>query len=287
MIRDLVKDIYSYLDIGDDDDPLSLPCLHGPYKNQINHSGRVAPTNTDPLYASEYGDKCARRVWYKRNKPECGAKLAPYVRMKFMYGDAIEELLLSVAENCGHAVSHQQERCVLENSSGKELLTGRMDAIIDGHVVDVKSMSTFAFNKYANLGLSEDNDTFGYRWQLAFYHYYAVEQEWVSADATPFILGMDKTLGHLSLIEVDLPTSTEVASRAAATLHAVRDTSTLPPRGYTDKPDGVSGNRRLDIACSYCAFKKECWPGLRTFMYSKGPVDMTHVEKEPRVTEIG
>jgi hypothetical protein len=48
-----------------------------------------------------------------------------------------------------------------------------------------------------------------------------------------------------------------------------------------DWAEGQSGNRKLSTNCSYCDYKKECWPGLRTFIYSKGPVYLTKVEREP------
>jgi hypothetical protein len=285
-ITTLVPDIYAYLDRGDDTSPLATPNTVDPYRKQVNHSAREAPTVNDPLYASEYGDACARRVWYKRNTPEKGEPLQPYVRMKFMYGDAVEELLLSLATCAGHRVTHQQERCVLGNSAGKELLTGRMDAIIDGHVVDAKSMSTYAYNKYKNDGiLRESNDTFGYRWQLAFYHWYAVEQMWVAPDTEPYILALDKTLGHMMLVPVELPDQNDVICHAARMLGSIEQKD-APDRAYVDVAEGKAGNRKLDIACSYCSFKHECWPGLRTFLYSRGPAFLTHVAETPRVTEL-
>ena len=60
----------------------------------------------------------------------------------------------------------------------------------------------------------------------------------------------------------------------------------LPPRAFTSEPDGKSGNRRLKFNCSYCPFKKACWPGLRTFLYSSGPRYLTTVKRVPDVTEV-
>ena len=58
-----------------------------------------------------------------------------------------------------------------------------------------------------------------------------------------------------------------------------------PERPYKDVADGMSGNRKLGTMCSYCQFKTLCWPGLRTFVYSSGPVFMTKVVKTPNVLE--
>ena len=59
-----------------------------------------------------------------------------------------------------------------------------------------------------------------------------------------------------------------------------------PEKCYEPKPDGKSGNMKLDIGCSYCAYKKACWPELRAFAYSTGPRFLTEVFNEPKVQEI-
>ena len=59
-----------------------------------------------------------------------------------------------------------------------------------------------------------------------------------------------------------------------------------PEKCYEPKPDGKSGNMKLDIGCSYCAYNKACWPDLRAFAYSTGPRFLTEVVNEPKVQEI-
>ena len=69
------------------------------------------------------------------------------------------------------------------------------------------------------------------------------------------------------------------------------DKKNKPPRCYEDVEDGASGNRKLCVECSYCAFKVDCWQdvndgsGLRKFIYSSGPRWLTVVKKEPNVME--
>lgn len=282
-ITTLVQDMYDVLTSGKGSS--FSPTLEEQYARQL--SARKTPTPEDPIYASEYGDKCLRKLWYKRNATEHEEPLPPYTKFKFMYGDAIEELALCLASDAGHIVEHAQERIVLENSEGKQIMTGRLDAIIDGHVVDVKSMSTFGFNKYKNDGvLREDNDSFGYRWQVAFYHHFAQQNGLAMPDAEPYILGIDKQLGHIQLFPIDnLPSVKDVTKKAATAKKAIMS-ETPPPRGYVDEPEGASGNMKLGIACSYCSFKNHCWPGLRTFLYSRGPSFLTHVAREPKAIEV-
>ena len=62
--------------------------------------------------------------------------------------------------------------------------------------------------------------------------------------------------------------------------------SLVPPsRGFKPEADGKSGNMKLGVNCSYCDFKEKCHPGLRTFMYYKGTVFLTKVERVPDVKD--
>lgn len=283
-IDTLIPDIYALLDDKAhlEVDPTTFSLEMGGHLNRALSSreqGRVA----EKLYASEYGDKCLRRLAYKVHVPEMGEKLEPHTRFKFMYGDLLESTVLALAEAAGHTVTHKQER-IEQTNGGEYRVSGRTDAIIDGHMVDVKTMSTYAFAKYkAAGGVTEPVDDFGYRWQLAFYHHH------YGLDTEPYFLGIDKQNGHIALFPVpDLPTKEEVEDRMRTSFATVYPKGKMewPERGYSDVPEGKSGNRKLDIACSYCAYKNLCWPGLRTFVYSRGPVFLTHVAKEPNVPEV-
>jgi hypothetical protein len=59
-----------------------------------------------------------------------------------------------------------------------------------------------------------------------------------------------------------------------------------PKRCYEPVPDGKSGNMKLPVGCSYCAYKYECWDGLRTFIYANGPRYLVEVENLPNVIEV-
>lgn len=48
----------------------------------------------------------------------------------------------------------------------------------------------------------------------------------------------------------------------------------------------TSKNKKLCTSCSYCNFKKQCWPEMRTFMYASGPEFLVEVVDVPRVMEI-
>jgi len=230
------------------------------------------------LYASEVGEKCVRKLYYKLNNT-VGEDLSPSTHFKFLYGDILEETILLVAEAAGHRVEDMQRKVVLELENGWQI-RGRLDAIIDGVPIDVKSMSSFGFDKLP-LDLAHYDDPFGYIDQVSFYRNFGgYDSEQVG------ILSVDKQLGHIKLA-----TGTGTArdtQRATLTRNTklLESVSSLPPKAFGAVPEGKSGNMKLATACSYCAFKQACWPGLRTFVYSKGPVFLTEVVNEPKVPEV-
>jgi hypothetical protein len=40
------------------------------------------------------------------------------------------------------------------------------------------------------------------------------------------------------------------------------------------------------VQCSYCEYKKTCWPEMRTFLYSYGPEFLIKVKNKPKVKEV-
>ena len=157
---------------------------------------------------------------------------------------------------------------------------GHIDAKIDGIVIDVKSASPFGFKKFKDYSLLE-NDPFGYLYQISGYGQCLTPGEEVA------FLACDKVTGDLALMNVSPSVSQEYdAKERISYLKKVVSSPEMPERCYPDEPDGKSGNRKLGTNCSYCAFKKECWPGLRTFLYSTGPRYLTTVNELPRVYEV-
>lgn len=220
---------------------------------------------------SNLGTKCLRKLWYTVNKPEKAEALRPEARLKFLYGDIIETLVLWLAKLSGHEVTGEQDE--LDISGVK----GHRDAIVDGITVDVKSASTYSFKKFEG-HLSPQNDAFGYLDQLGAYEY-AGEKNDVSA-----FIAVDKTLGHIH-VDKHEGLADKDYDRFVEERKAIVGQDTPPERGYFDEQDGKSGNRKLAMECSYCSFKSECWPGLRTYIYSNGPRYLTRVTREPDVPE--
>lgn len=217
-----------------------------------------------------------RQLWYMANKPEAAEPLHPKQQLKFLYGDVIEILLLFLAKEAGHEVTDTQKGVECDG------IKGSIDARIDGVLVDVKSASSYSFAKFESGGFVFD-DPFGYVSQLSGY-------ATAEGDEQAAFFVADKVHGDLTLAPLDKEyVSANPPGPRIAHLRGVVAQDTPPTRCYDDIPEGKSGNRKLALGCSYCPFKNECWAdankgeGLKTYLYSRGPVFLTHVAKEPRV----
>jgi hypothetical protein len=233
----------------------------------------------DVLRFSALGKK-DRQIWYDANMPEVAEKLPGKMNFKFLYGDTIEVLLLFLAKEAGHEVSHEQYEVDVDG------VKGHTDAVIDGIPVDCKSASTYSFQKFAN-GSFVFDDPFGYIQQLSGYAHALGK-----TDRAGFLVA-DKVHGDICFAEIDEYSIRGNPPRPRIdALRSVISQSEPPERCYPDEPDGKSGNRKLGLNCSYCKFKDECWKdankgqGLRKFFYSRGPVWLTEVKREPKVDEV-
>lgn len=234
------------------------------------------------LYVSEVGQPCHRRLWYGVNTPELAEKLPPSAQIKFLYGDLIEEMLLLLAEAAGHEVTNRQELTDIPIPAGSDgfwNVRGRKDAVIDGVLVDVKSCSSFAYKKFQE-GLNDDNDSFGYRAQLNTYNGGKYERQG--------FLAIDKQNGHFEFFEIPHESTVDQMFESVRSARSV----SAPERAFELQPEGMSGNMKLGIECSYCPYKAHCWrdanggAGLYVAAYERGPVFLGTMVRTPRVPVV-
>ena len=237
--------------------------------------GKLSEERGPPkLRMSNLGTPCTRKLWYNINHPELAQTLPPQVHIKFLFGDILESLLLWLAKEAGHTV--EGEQTVLDIDG----VQGHRDAVIDGVLVDTKSASVRSFDKFVD-HLELQDDSFGYITQLGAYLAASVDDPIVRDKDVAAFFVVNKEKGELTL---DVQPATGVDYRArVAEIRQLLERDIPPDRPYRDVKEGESGNRRLGPVCSYCEFKHTCWPGLRTFLYSKGPVHLTRVEREPQL----
>lgn len=219
-----------------------------------------------------------RQLWYEFHDDGTKEGLEPHTLLKFLIGDIYEAVLLFLAKAAGHDVSQEQAEVEING------VKGHIDAVIDGHVVDVKSASTYAFKKFKYGTLAED-DPFGYIDQIGGYS---------TALGLPgaFLAG-DKQNGHLALLQI--PQQETEGLRIEERIEHLKEVVVSPEepeRCYEAAPDGLSGNLALSVGCSYCPHKFRCWAdandgvGVRTFLYAGGPRHLVHVEREPKTVEL-
>ena len=231
------------------------------------------------LRMSNIGKK-DRQLWYSYNGYK-GEELMAHTRIKFLYGHLIEEMVLALVKLSGHEVTAEQKKVEVDG------IKGSMDCKIDGLLVDVKSASPYGFKKFKEGTLAND-DPFGYVDQIKGYAHAEDERKfgWLT---------MDKTNGHLTVLKYDLDDEssphwkklnfTSITERISQIKKTVKQEQP-PEKCYEDVADGKSGNMKLSLGCSYCAYKHDCHSNLRTFLYSNGPRFLTKVSREPNVLEV-
>jgi len=231
------------------------------------------PRHNLRLSALGQGD---RKLWYSVRPDTPKEELRAETRIKFLYGDIIELVYIALIRLSGHEVTNEQDEVELEG------IKGHIDCKVDGVLVDIKSASSFSFNKFKDEKVQQD-DPFGYYAQMGAY-----------AEATQSPVGgwfvMDKQLGKLCFSQAFEAYVPNMRQRAIDVKAMVKEAQE-PRRCAEPVADGKSGNMKLPTICSYCDFKKHCYrdanngQGLRTFLYAGAPRFLTTVVKTPNVQE--
>src|SRR5690606_30210485 len=135
--------------------------------------------------------------------------------------------------------------------------------------------------KFAEGRLKEDgNDPFGYIIQNESYLEAGKEDPRITDKDHIAFLAIDKSLGKLAL---DLYEKDKTRNIQELYKHKkkVIEQDEPPERCYPTVKDGYknkngefieNGNEKLGLNCSYCPWKYKCYPELRTFLSSRGPV---------------
>lgn len=229
------------------------------------------------LRLSQMGPRCPRALWASIHRPELAEAIPPWAEIKYSFGHVVEALAIALAKAAGHEVTGEQDAVVLDG------IQGHRDCVIDGCIVDVKSCSTRSFQKFKDKSIGQD-DGFGYLDQLDGYVVASAEDPLVTVKDRGYLLGIDKTLGHMVIYEHNIR-SASIRNRIE-TAKRIVSLDQPPPCECGTRFEGKSGNISLDVKASYSAYKHFCFPHLRTFLYSDGPKYLTRVVRIPDVTEV-
>jgi hypothetical protein len=223
------------------------------------------------------GPRCPKALWHSIHTPGEAEPLPAWAEVKYSFGHIIEGLAIALAKASGHEVTGEQDELVLDD------IVGHRDAVIDGCLVDVKSTSSRGFQKFKSGEIIQE-DSFGYLDQLDGYLVSSLQDPLVREKKKGYILAIDKQLGHICLYE-HFCREHSIRQRIAK-YKSVVERSDPPPCECGVVEHGKSGNLQLDTRASYSPYKYCCFPELRTFIYSSGPVYLTYVARKPEVLEV-
>ena len=278
----LVEDIYESLSALGKGEPLDvseevLDNFGNSMKEALRQWSTPRERDKETLRMSNIG-RPLRQLWYDlKSDGENTQEIPPHTFIKFLYGHLLEEVVLFLVKLAGHKVTDEQKEVKVSG------VYGHMDCKIDGEVIDIKTASSYAFRKFKNDTLKDD-DTFGYLAQLSGY-------ETAEKTKEGGFLVLNKESGELTLHRPSYFDKPNIKTKIREVKKAIK--LDKPPKlCYTPVPEGKSGNMKLPRGCFYCRHKNECHAdandgkGLRVFKYSKGLTYLTKVEKEPNVLEI-
>lgn len=281
-LNTLVPDIYKHLESLSDGVP--LPLTEAEIDKTVADMKQAliswaTPRERDKKFTVRMSNvgKPSRQLWYEKRDPQGRGGIDGATQIKFLYGHLLEEIVLMLVRMAGHKVTDEQKEVTVNG------VVGHMDCKINGEVVDVKTASRFAFNKFKEGRLAQD-DPFGYLGQLAGYE--AAE----GTEAGGFLV-LNKESGELCMYVPDDLDKPNIKASISQLLPAL-ELDVPPAICYAPVPDGKKGNMKLAKGCSWCKYKYECFKdsnggqGLRTFKYSNGYTHLTEVVAEPKVEEF-
>ncbi len=280
-IDTLVEDIYNKIGVLADGEHIDLDedtieQFGESMKEILYNWSHPEPRGKSTLRMSNIGKK-ERQLWFDMKTEGTPERMPPSLFIKFLYGHLLEEIVLFLIKLSGHTVTSEQKEVTVSG------IKGHMDCVIDGEVVDIKTASGFAFKKFKDGTLAE-NDIFGYMAQLAGY-------EAAEGTSNGGFLALNKESGELALYKPDNFDKPNIKKKIRDVKAAVK-LDKPPNLCYNPIPDGKSGNMQLPRECVYCRHKFECHKdsnegkGLRVFKYSNGLKYLTQTPKPPKVIEV-
>jgi len=196
------------------------------------------------------------QLWFEKNKPETALPRPTTFVMNMMLGDIVEAVFKGLLKEAGVEYGDSE---TVSLDIGEHTINGTYDLTIDGAVDDVKSASDWSYkNKFTSFESLRDGDAFGYVGQLAGY-----------ARATGLKPGgwwvVNKANGNFKYVPATGIDEEQEMLKILKTVKTVEDNKfqrCFEPEEETfrGKP---TGNKVLCKQCSFCDFRKACWPTLK------------------------
>lgn len=229
------------------------------------------------LSLSKMGEKCPCQLWHSVHSPGLQEPLPAPARIKFVYGDVIEALGISLCKAAGHEVTGEQDEITVDG------VPGHRDCVVDGCIVDIKSVNSLSFQKIKSGYVAEDPFLRAYLAQLDGYVVGSADDPLVRVKDRGYLLAIDKVLGKMHLYE-HVVRPDFIRQRVADYKRIV--SCAEPPRCTCGiEEDGSSGNLKLDTFASYNPWKHQCaerrGQRIRIFLYEGGPRFLVQVKRRP------
>ena len=223
------------------------------------------------------------QLWYEKNKPEEALPFPNNFVMNMMLGDIVESVFKGLLRQAG--VAYEDSKKVSMELTIDSKIEGTYDIIMDDAVDDIKSASDWSYrNKFESFDTLAKEDPFGYVGQLAGYAQALNKKAggwWVINKANgSFKYVPAKGIDMMEeMYHINKTVKTVNKNEFKRCFDAVDET-------FNGKP---TGNKILDTECSWCSFRKTCWPELKELpalkSRAKEPkiVSYVHIKEESRV----
>lgn len=220
------------------------------------------------------------QLWYDKNKSDVALPRSTTFVMNMMIGDIVEAVFKSLLTEAG-VKYEENEKASLEFDDGTSV-KGTADLSIDGSVDDIKSASAWSYkNKFESYNTLVEMDDFGYVAQLAGYAKGLKKKAggwWV----------INKATGDFKYVPASGLDIEKECDKINISLQKIKENKfercfDAEVEFFRGKP---TGNKILCKTCSFCDYRKDCWPTLKELpalkSQAKSPkvVDYVHVQEE-------
>ena len=195
------------------------------------------------------------QLWYEKNKPEVALPKPTTFVMNMMIGDIVEAVFKGLLKEAG--VKYEDSKKVTLNLSNTNV-SGTYDIVIRDAVDDIKSASNWSYgNKFESFNTLASNDAFGYVAQLAGYAKASDKKAggwWV----------VNKANGQFKYVPasgIDIDKEIDKVEQTVKTLDANKFERCFEAEDETFRRK-FTGNKVLCKTCSFCSYRKDCWPNL-------------------------
>ena len=191
--------------------------------------------------------KCMRQqAYHVLDFEKAGKEMDSRSYMVFFQGDMAELAVIYLAKLAGCNIKDEQKEVEING------IKGHPDATMDGRLVEIKSMSSYGFEKFEKGEIDES-----YLYQINAYLHCLGMTECI-------MVALNKDAGVLGerVITKDPNKVSDIIYRIENLKSATKDS--LPQRPYAPDEKSI-----LPWQCLYCAYWKHCWPGAEKILVGR------------------